>query len=586
MKKILLFLILFLLCLPITVKAEIGYTTDKTGINLRTNPSTSSSASQVIITIPYEKEFYISNLNAAPAGNGCGNVWYYAYYEGQYGYVCSNIVAIVGVTKTTYNRPWTTPKKAIVGGAIFIGNGYISKGQSTSYLKKFNVNPTGTYALYNNQYMANLRAPAGESYRTYTTLNNNKLLTSSYTFLIPVYNADTLPEQKYVYDGLYSGYDKPVINDVVDAEFEKTLVDFPDSYKPYLRYLHSIHNNWIFNPLKTGLNLNDVVSNEKWISSIEISSNYCDQENYKVTESGWCVATDDATRYFLDVRNFLTEKYIFMFEDLGFNSNITESVVQSELNGTFMSGLSVLDNQTYASIFIEAGANADARVSPLYLASLSIQEVGTKGGITTSGASFDYEGYTYSGLYNFFNIGAYSSEENPAKAGLVYANGGKGANSATPTDPGNTDPIPKPTESTNFLEMLSASITDNYLNGYSIGTNISTIKNNVGSRATVEVKDESGRVKADGEFIGTGNMINIKNTAGAADYTYVLYGDLTGDGEINSADLLKLRLHLLGTNTLSGAYVKAANPNKDAEINSADLLKIRQYLLGTASIDQ
>ena len=69
-------------------------------------------------------------------------------------------------------------------------------------------------------------------------------------------------------------------------------------------------------------------------------------------------------------------------------------------------------------------------------------------------------------------------------------------------------------------------------------------------------------------------------------YTYVMFGDLNGDGEINSADLLKMRQYLLGTNQLSGAFLNSAYLNGDNEINSADLLRIRQHLLGTASIGQ
>lgn len=68
------------------------------------------------------------------------------------------------------------------------------------------------------------------------------------------------------------------------------------------------------------------------------------------------------------------------------------------------------------------------------------------------------------------------------------------------------------------------------------------------------------------------------------EYTNIVIGDINGDSEINSADLLKIRQHLLATNILSGPYFLAADVNYDNEINSADLLRIRQHLLGTKTI--
>ncbi len=82
-----------------------------------------------------------------------------------------------------YGRPWNNPLKAIVGGAQFIGSTYISKGQNTNYLQKFNVTPGGNY---NHQYMANIEAPYSEAKRSATAYGNTKA-TMNLVFSIPIY---------------------------------------------------------------------------------------------------------------------------------------------------------------------------------------------------------------------------------------------------------------------------------------------------------------------------------------------------------------------------------------------------------------
>ena len=101
---------------------------------------------------------------------------------------------------TTYMRPWKTPKDAIVGGAIWISERYISKGQNTSYFKKWNVvynhaikNGLKPSKNYTHQYMQNIQAPSSEAYSTYKSYANLNLLDMGFTFYIPVYK--NMPEQ-------------------------------------------------------------------------------------------------------------------------------------------------------------------------------------------------------------------------------------------------------------------------------------------------------------------------------------------------------------------------------------------------------
>lgn len=77
---------------------------------------------------------------------------------------------------------WNNRYKAIVGGAKYIGNNYINKGQDTVYLQKFNVTGNSTY---NHQYMANIEAPNSESIKTYNAYTG--MTDIPVEFSIPVY---------------------------------------------------------------------------------------------------------------------------------------------------------------------------------------------------------------------------------------------------------------------------------------------------------------------------------------------------------------------------------------------------------------
>lgn len=87
---------------------------------------------------------------------------------------------------TTYLRPWTTPAKAIKGGAAYIVEKYIAKGQFTGYLQKFNVNKASG-SLYNHQYMTNLTGAFSQGYTSYTAYAKTGSLYQKYIFSIPVY---------------------------------------------------------------------------------------------------------------------------------------------------------------------------------------------------------------------------------------------------------------------------------------------------------------------------------------------------------------------------------------------------------------
>lgn len=211
--------------------------------------------------------------------------------------------------------------------------------------------------------------------------------------------------------------------------------NIPDGYIEKLVMIHNEHPEWIIEIYDTGLEWDTVIAKESRLGyNLIDGSNLC----YRSTEPGaydretgkfipldgnnWFAANKETIAYYIDPRNFLDSKNIFMFCNLSFNQAETEEIIQKVINGTFMEGTDKVSGKKFSTIFYEAGKNAD--VSPVYLAALARQEQGNTGTRCVTGESFTYNNKTYSGLYNFYNIGATSGTDS-WKKGLIYANGGE-----------------------------------------------------------------------------------------------------------------------------------------------------------------
>lgn len=231
-------------------------------------------------------------------------------------------------------------------------------------------------------------------------------------------------------------YFQLIVNKPKDAAFEAYINDqgFPDTYKPAIRRLHNLYPNWTFVAYHTNLDWNYAVSQESrlgfsLVDGDDTSLRSKEEKAYDPSTgqyipwdgNNWFCANSETVAYYMDPRNFINKMNIFMFLNLGYKESETAEVIQKVLDGTFMSGNAPVDNRRYADLFFEGGRNN--RISGLYLAVLARLEQGTNGSAATSGAAFSYNGRTYSGLYNYFNIGAVSDAEN-WKLGLIYANGG------------------------------------------------------------------------------------------------------------------------------------------------------------------
>ncbi len=243
--------------------------------------------------------------------------------------------------------------------------------------------------------------------------------------------------------------------------YEKELIDagFPEDYAKLLAPLKEKHPSWIFEPINV-TELSGGKYTWEYVINAEIEddenntvdNDYADALDYaidnKSVESGmWYRAKRETVEFFMDPRNFLNAKRIFMFEDLSKTYGDRTKAVDFLLSGSFMHKAVVEDDaqgRTYAELFVDIGERLG--ISPLVIGARLRQEQGLVGdNPLISGSCGTYlwnsyvngendapdEGYTedelkqYDGYYNYFNISAtgngyfevYLSGMKEAKAG-------------------------------------------------------------------------------------------------------------------------------------------------------------------------
>ncbi len=233
-----------------------------------------------------------------------------------------------------------------------------------------------------------------------------------------------------------------IMADAIDLEtYEEKLLreGFPKSYVEYLNELHKKYPEWEFVPMVTGLDWQKSIDGERnphkkqLIENIVQSSFKCSCSSCKgvIQEaSNWVSASEEAVKYYMDPRNFLTEEYIFQFESTAYDGTYTIEGIEAILRNTWMYKSEIkylnahgdtktfsLDGEkpTYSEVILKAAK--DSGMSPYYLASKIVQEVGSESSSYAGGSSG--KNSPYNGIYNYYNIGAYTG----AADGLRWANG-------------------------------------------------------------------------------------------------------------------------------------------------------------------
>ncbi len=358
-----------------------------------------------------------NNLFSTNDGStGCGTgKWYKISYNNQTGFICSEFFNVDSNT--------TEPDNSSVGSINLSGS-------------------KGIIACYEDSTRLPIRNSVGGSTVGYLNCGNQvdildtdvSVTDKCYSWYKVKYGSTTgYVCGKYVTTTSLSKKAQEFYNSHNLNDYNNSLksLGFPDSYLPYLDELHARYPNWKFEALKTGFDYSVVTSMESAVGTSLIQG---DPDGYKSTAGGsynyytdsfsaldgssWYAANHAVVSYYMDPRLYLKPDYVFMFEKLTYDSRYhTVDKVKNLLSSTKLGNY----DSNYANYYMEAASLYN--VSPIHLASRTRQEVGSTTSVI-SGAGFDYNGKHYSGLYNAYNIGAYSGADN-WKKGLIYANGGE-----------------------------------------------------------------------------------------------------------------------------------------------------------------
>lgn len=188
---------------------------------------------------------------------------------------------------------------------------------------------------------------------------------------------------------------------------------FSESYIEDLAALQKEHPNWKFVAFKTGIDFDDAVKGEL----------------------AGTPTTETNLRAYLDPRNWLNEKYIFQFESIR-KSDAVQSVssVNAILKKTWManSKINYFDTQGISKTVTEVNTYADAMIKASNYTNMSANYIAAKirqenGGATYSATAVCGTRPPFQGIYNYFNIGAYTT----AMDGLAWAAGFLKANKDT-----------------------------------------------------------------------------------------------------------------------------------------------------------
>ncbi len=498
-----------------------------------------------------------ANGSGSCSGKVSGYVGYFNFYNiGAY----AGTDAVINGLKYAKNAGWDTPEKSIVGGANWIASGYISKGQDSLYLQKWDVD-NRYYGLYSHQYQQNIQAPTSESgtiRNSYKTIFNNDLASTSFNFVIPMYknmprtvsrypsSSTFVSQNAQLYDYIGAGV---CLRATPNGDLIKYLYNGASFLRIELKASNAGSNNWDKVMLPDGT--------MGYIATqfiIEASGNEISKSAYINAETQLYNGPRTADHGTTAFRTLYTYQPVTIVEE-GKYSFDGYSWVKVRL-GDGTSGYVQKNYVTEGTIGEQVKITCDTELAIRTGPGLSYDRIKyiDIGVIVTriEKASTKVDGYYWDKVITDEGILGYMAREkyNPYLLYLTPVNGGT-------TNPPTTGEKIALNEDEKVIKVIPSA-----------------------TFADVTAKYSGATLASGTETLGTGAKININGV----EYTVIKLGDVNGDGKTNSGDYVLLKNHIMEQGNLDGIYYKAGDVNGDGKTNSGDYVVIKNSIMSSGSI--
>lgn len=497
------------------------------------------------------------NGSGSSSGQVSGYVGYFNFYNiGAY----AGGDAVINGLKYAQNAGWDTPEKSIVGGANWIANGYISKGQDSLYLQKWDVD-SKYYGLYGHQYQQNIQAPASESgtiRNSYKAIFNNDLTNTSFNFVIPMYKNMPRTASRYPSSSTFVSQNAQ-LNDYIGAgvclratpngELIKYLYNGASFLRIELKASNAGSNNWDKVMLPDGT--------MGYIATqfiIEASGNEVSKTAYINVEADLYNGPRTGANGTTAFRTLYKYQPVTIVEDGKYTFDGYTWVKVRLADGTngYLPKNYVTEGTIGEQVKITCDTELAIRTGPgLSYDRIKYIDIGV---IVTriEKASTKVDGYYWDKVITDEGILGYMAREkyNPYLLYLTPVNGGT-------TNPPATGEKIALNEDEKIIKVIPYA-----------------------TFADIQAKYSNATLVSGTSTIGTGAKVGIDGK----EYTIIKLGDVNGDGKTNSGDYVLLKNHIMDQGKLDGVYYKAGDANNDTKTNSGDYVLIKNSIMSSGNI--